>query len=981
MQFQLHLPHYSSKEILKARLLTAIQNAGTRSDSGGAASSNQQSADVEVAIPPSVSSTATYVLQPTSGCVGHREPLSDLCARTCVPTYAAQGLLHVLHVYVCIDSSCVAGTTIAMDHVLQLAGLRTEAHRSVNDAQLTPRAGSSSPQVMSKLDAVKVGAEAFFKWADKDNNGHISFVEACAVIDYLDPDLVGHDARLAMWESVSQGGLEELPGFPGFAMSLGPNREDLVALLGAIPLERWAKGSWQAAWGKIVEVSGAEQTSTGAYETSTEPTDTTERHTAELLQMDVGAVRKGLIDLERIPSDRVAAASDSADGSDLPLDSGAVLKKADVAQFVAQLTQVAWRWPENLLRYGQFCDRPGVVKSLAPSFTSSDEDSEDEETKVALADDRECGTESKPVEQPELLALRQEVEAMREYYRRQGVDIPGSWKTPERLLSWRVQSIGFLLENHPIPAFNGYYRNVSSDADARGDAVDTERGGEDSELSEQPATGSTDANPADLLARAVDRANQAIVHIEARREMLTHGDREAGQAEEFYAEVQAHTGSSWPELVESARRGTSVFAEFVDHMRAHGWQISVEQHAFLLCVSEVAEPSSDAETHEKLNEFFDEVKKVIGRRLFRRCGRYHDTDTVVWFVLKLCELQKELPSGVVPDFTRDDILAVTTLLTSLQEHDRQLVENIPELGFCDRSADDSGESEEFEDGEESIACLRVVLAGARLCTKEAINEARLKGSLSSLAGIGLNDEEVERLLGVVLVDPTQHSSVAPDSAGAVDGDRELTLQNAAGVYCYRRQSRWLLNLEHSTDSDVCQSYLEERNGANLLTGASTWMVSKVGAPQKTSSSSGGSIGSYKVVSSDGCLVRSGAEKTTEALDTLAFGEIIEVAQTVRLDSGVQLFFFARPDLELEGWVSACASDETPLLEMLPTDWERRSCTVTIPVRTFVSFCNIHNFLECLLSTMKFILTHNRLTVGHLGGSTYARSPLPRQECC
>jgi hypothetical protein len=81
MQFQLHLPHYSTKEILKARLLTAVQNAGTRSDSGGADAKQKHTSQVEVAMPRSLASTATYVLQPTSGCVGHRERLSDLCER------------------------------------------------------------------------------------------------------------------------------------------------------------------------------------------------------------------------------------------------------------------------------------------------------------------------------------------------------------------------------------------------------------------------------------------------------------------------------------------------------------------------------------------------------------------------------------------------------------------------------------------------------------------------------------------------------------------------------------------------------------------------------------------------------------------------------------------------------------------------------------------------------------------------------------
>jgi hypothetical protein len=79
----------------------------------------------------------------------------------------------------------------------------------------------------------------------------------------------------------------------------------------------------------------------------------------------------------------------------------------------------------------------------------------------------------------------------------------------------------------------------------------------------------------------------------------------------------------------------------------------------------------------------------------------------------------------------------------------------------------------------------------------------------------------------------------------------------------------------------------------------------------------GAMGCYKVISIDGCLVRSGAEKTTDMLHTLAPGEVIEVTDMVRLDSGVQRYFFARADLELQGWVSAQKEDGTPLLEMLP----------------------------------------------------------------
>ena len=88
-QFQLHLPRYSSKAILKARLLTAVQNAGTRGDAGGGAS-KQTFEDLEVTIPVSTQQRATYVLQTSSCGVGHRESLRELCAREC--TYTAIAL-------------------------------------------------------------------------------------------------------------------------------------------------------------------------------------------------------------------------------------------------------------------------------------------------------------------------------------------------------------------------------------------------------------------------------------------------------------------------------------------------------------------------------------------------------------------------------------------------------------------------------------------------------------------------------------------------------------------------------------------------------------------------------------------------------------------------------------------------------------------------------------------------------------------------
>lgn len=321
------------------------------------------------------------------------------------------------------------------------------------------------------LDELKPGLEAFFAWADKDSNGHISFNEASAVIDFLGPEimkgnLVDPTERQELWEAASADAV------CGFDMSVGPNREQLASLINMAAIdEKWEKDSWQVAWQKLMAASAEKRSSLPASDAGS--TDS-HRHMAALLQMDVRVVRKNLLAQGRKPSTATvpsdAAAPDPA------------LTKVDAAQFIAELARTAWRWPENLSRHRQFCDRHGEPKQLTPMLSSSDDESEDADTADALADGRLHGAESEVPTQQEVLA--QEVQAMRKYCLRQGLDVPGSWKTPERLLAWRVRSVGFLLEDHLIPAFNGYYRGIS-----RADVGDAEAVDGDRDLTLQNAAG------------------------------------------------------------------------------------------------------------------------------------------------------------------------------------------------------------------------------------------------------------------------------------------------------------------------------------------------------------------------------------------------------------------------------------------------------------------------------------------------------------
>lgn len=359
-----------------------------------------------------------------------------------------------------------------MEQVLQIPGMSTD-HVGSDSMSATPtEAGAATVGFVDcdedsehgvALDVLKPGLEAFFAWADKDNNGHISFDEACAVIDYLGPELmqgqglVDKTERQELWEVAH--------AMCDFDMSVGPNREQLANLVSAMVDEaNWEKDSWKMAWGKLMDAAAEKRSAVPA--SNADPTDSY-RLMARLLQMDVRVVRKNLLAQERKLSSETIP-SDAA-------EPGPALTKADVTQFIAELARTAWRWPENLSRYRQFCDSHGVLKQLTPIFSLSDDESEDVDAADALADSRLRGTEREVPAQQEVLALQQEVQAMHEYCLRQGLDVPGSWQTPERLLVWRVQSVGFLLENHVIPAFNGYYRGISRVNVGDAEAVDSDR--------------------------------------------------------------------------------------------------------------------------------------------------------------------------------------------------------------------------------------------------------------------------------------------------------------------------------------------------------------------------------------------------------------------------------------------------------------------------------------------------------------------------
>jgi hypothetical protein len=639
------------------------------------------------------------------------------------------------------------------------------------------------------LDTIKLGADWMFGWADKDGDGRISFDEAFAVIDFVGEELVlesgGHakifsqEWRSQMWGPLPTEGIDRLQCRTMLEMALGE--------LSGTKHEP----AFNAIWARVMEemppdTARAPQGSTPSVESSAE-------HMARLVQMDVGVLKRKLL-LE------------------------AALPKSDVAGFISELTHAAWRWPDSLPRQRQFRDPPGTQKPLNLALFSSDEESVEDSAPELDTSTCPPGVASTCSEQ--MLALQQEVESMRAHFMSQGITIPpGSWGSPERLLMWRVHSIGILIENHPTPACNGMYRNIDAAIDsANASAPQGGTAALESLSTERATQGSVEASveAPDPHALAVIRAQQAIGGIEGEAQRITEEGRQllemiGGDVDmvrsSFHQELESELGTTWTQLMTSATEGTSSVAEFVQHMRTHGWQMSPELHVFLLL------PFRTMGT-----EFWSDMKKHIGTRLLTRSGSYQSADVIKKFVLKLSHMVSlEMPPGVVPPMTRDDILGVVTLLASLQEHDRRLVENIPAFGFHGSSREGGADSdssdeegEDFGDDERVVARVRLILAGARLYTKSSIEEHL--DSLSSLAGVGLDEAEQNCLRDLLKIQS------APDSLQRADNTdqaaRGLTLQNAAGMYCYRHHDSWVLNSEQTIDSNRCHSYLGNPHGGN-----------------------------------------------------------------------------------------------------------------------------------------------------------------------
>eukprot|EP01047_Picozoa_sp_COSAG01_P040557 COSAG01_NODE_3423_length_6115_cov_3.557347_5_plen_97_part_00 len=93
--FQLHLPRYSSREILKQRLLCAIQDGGSRSDRSTLA--RRYLDDDEAAAP----AATTAVMPPTVAVAvpadgGHLEDLPSFCERLGVGLDSLKSTLGVI---------------------------------------------------------------------------------------------------------------------------------------------------------------------------------------------------------------------------------------------------------------------------------------------------------------------------------------------------------------------------------------------------------------------------------------------------------------------------------------------------------------------------------------------------------------------------------------------------------------------------------------------------------------------------------------------------------------------------------------------------------------------------------------------------------------------------------------------------------------------------------------------------------------------
>jgi hypothetical protein len=151
------------------------------------------------------------------------------------------------------------GTHVALTYfaeALQIQGdatldnVRTAVQKQKQEC-LVAAAAAWDLQHPGILNTIKLGAEEFFAWADKDGNGHISFEEARAVLQFLEGrktkegfDIVDDlDYDLQMWDSFVGAGDTCNAGCDP---TLGPNRQQFM-----IGLQWVLDNYWERRYGNV----------------------------------------------------------------------------------------------------------------------------------------------------------------------------------------------------------------------------------------------------------------------------------------------------------------------------------------------------------------------------------------------------------------------------------------------------------------------------------------------------------------------------------------------------------------------------------------------------------------------------------------------------------------------------------------------------------------------------------------------------------
>eukprot|EP01043_Picozoa_sp_COSAG02_P016423 COSAG02_NODE_721_length_18054_cov_3.613422_11_plen_2053_part_00 len=201
---------------------------------------------------------------------------------------------------------------------------------------------------------------------------------------------------------------------------------------------------------------------------------------------------------------------------------------------------------------------------------------------------------------------------------------------------------------------------------------------------------------------------------------------------------------------------------FIECMQLHGCEVSESWLAVLLVLLESEEGPESEESWKRIKNYASKVMVGDADELGAIIAFFHTAAN--------CSMngsrrtyQKGLRTA-----TRSNLLALTTLILSLQNYNQVLLQSVPELGATNSTA---------------VRSLALVLAVARIQTTSDLIELNDSDTLRQLAGAGLNDGEL---------------SIYRDVLAAIEARRMRTLSPAImtsiGLNAADQQEVCLLNL-------------------------------------------------------------------------------------------------------------------------------------------------------------------------------------------